>query len=160
MHRVRFVILVLASGFLSSCAGVPSITAFKEGESSRTIAQRQLLVGSWQGRAPTKDGGSRTWIVQRNGDGTYRIDFVFREPSGVISKQSEAGIWGTSAGFYFTATRSFAGSDGFKAADTTDPALYDLYKIISLTRDTFEYQNLSTGNRFIVKRIHGTTSTH
>ena len=155
MIRTRFLTLVLMCIAVASCTGVSSVTRFKESESAQTVAQREMLIGSWKGDVPIKNGGNRTWIIQRNNDGAYKVDFIFIDKSGAVSKHSEVGIWGTSAGFYFTATRGFVESGGFIGADTTDATLYDIYKITSLTQDTFEYQNLSTGNSFIVKRIHG-----
>ena len=158
MVRVAHFTMIFSCLVLASCASVSPVTHSKESETVQTVAQRQVLIGAWRGEAPVKGGGSRSWIVQRNPDGTYQVDFTLTTPAGAKSSHSEVGVWGTSAGIYFTATRGYVEASGIDPADTTDPTLYDAYKIIDLTQNTFEYQNLSTGNRFVVKRIDGAAS--
>ena len=158
MIRIAHITMLSSCLVLVSCASVSPVTHSKENETAQTIAQRQALVGTWRGEAPVKSGGSRSWVVQRYVDGTYQVDFTLIDAAGTKSSHSEFGVWGTSAGIYFTATRGYVESSGIVPADTTDPTLYDAYKIIDLTQDAFEYQNLSTGNRFIVKRTHGAVS--
>lgn len=153
MIRVAHIPLILSCLVVASCASTSPVTHSKEGETVQTITQREMLIGIWRGEAPVKSGGSRFWVVQRHPDGTYQIDFTLINASGAKSSHSEIGIWGTSAGIYFTATRGYVEGSGIDPADTTDPTLYDAYRIIDLTYDKFEYQNLSTGNRFVVKRV-------
>lgn len=152
MFRMSLIALFCSALWLTSCASIRPVTAVKKAETKNTIAQRQLLIGTWRGEAPIVDGGTRTWAIQRNRDGTYRIDFKNSGVSGMPTTQSEIGIWGVAGGIYFTATRGFVDSDGITEAETEDPSLYDTYKIIELNENMFEYQNLSTGNRFIVRR--------
>lgn len=153
MKRTHILLLTFVSVALVSCTGVRPVKHFKDGESSQTVAQRQLLIGSWRGEAPVKTGGKRTWIIERKSDGTFQVDFTHTDQKGMVFKQSEAGIWGTSAGYYFTATRAYVDSRGATKVDTTDPTFYDVYKITKLSSDEFEYRNLSTGNQFVTKRV-------
>lgn len=99
-------------------------------------------------------------MVQRNADGTYRIDFTSTDARGVVSTHAEVGRWGSSAGYYFTATRGFSSPRGMQSADTTRPDLYDLYRIIALSEDSFEYQHLPDGNRYLVTRVAAPTGEH
>ena len=156
----RFVLIALiAVASLASCASAPQITKVKYEESRETAAWRQLLIGTWKGEAPVAEGGTRTWVVMRNPDGTYKIDFTHNGVSGVSDTQSEVGIWGVSGGIYFTATRGFVNPDGTAWADTNDPTLYDTYRIISLNNNLFEYESLSTGNRFSVRKVHASSGS-
>lgn len=128
------------------------VSGIKTSEVVQSRMQRDLLIGTWEGEASVKGGGSRSWTIRRSADGTFRVDFTMIDAAGRSTTQSEVGIWGTSAGIYFTATRGFMEDGKFEQADTTDPALYDVYKIVELTSDRFEYENPSTGNRFVVRR--------
>jgi uncharacterized protein YceK len=139
--------------FMSGCDSVPSVTATKSSETSQTMAQRAILIGTWKGGATSRSGGSRSWTTVHFPDGTVRIDFQETSSSGVRETHSETGIWGTSAGVYFTATRGFIHDSKIVNADTTNPSLYDVYRINKLTNNLFEYQNLSTGNLFTIERV-------
>ena len=145
--------------FFSGCDSVPAVAPTKFSETPETVAQRTMLVGTWKGEAPIKTGGSRSWTITRLVDGTVRTDFQETYPSGLSKTHSETGIWGTSAGIYFTATTGFIHDSKISPADTTDPSLYDVYRINRLTGSIFEYQNLSTGNSFTVKRIVDSPTT-
>ena len=158
MIRSQFLFIVLFLLGATSHAGEKPVTSIKEHETAKTVAQRDLLIGTWHGEAPTKEGGKRLWDVIRYEDGTYQVNFTITEKDGSTSSQSEIGIWGTSAEIYFTAARGFVEAGAIEPADTTDPALYDVYKILDLTGEIFEYENLSTGNRFLVKRIKASPS--
>ena len=153
MKRMLLVGLVSLGIALPAIAGERAVTHVKEKETGKTEAQRELLIGNWKGEAPVKGGGRRSWVTQRLADGTFRADFTMVDVFGTTTTQSEAGIWGTSAGIYFTATRAFIDGNNVEAADTSDPALYDVYKIVRLDGEIFEYENPSTGNRFVMKRL-------
>jgi hypothetical protein len=153
MNRISFLVLLCSVLGLASCATTPPVTGIKYAESQNTVTQRQLLIGTWQGEAAVHGGGTRTWIVQRNADGTYKVDFTHTGVRDAPSAQSEMGIWGVSGGIYFTATRVIGDLRDLAGVDTDDPSLYDTYKIIRVNNETFEYQSLSTGDRYLVKRV-------
>ena len=153
MARSLVLLLALLTVSGASCSSVSPVTYTKDSESDPTVAQRDLLVGTWRGDAPVKGGGNVTWEMIRHADGTYRVNFMRTDVQGLVTAQSEVGIWGVSGGVYFSATRGFAEANGIEAAYTTDPALYDTYRIDLLTADMFEYESLSTGNRYIVRRV-------
>ena len=150
---MRYMILAALSVFAAACSSNPAVEPVKVRETEETVAQRGFLIGRFLGEAPTTDGSYRYWIVDRKADGTFRIDFRNILASGVPQMHSEVGIWGNSGGIYFTATRGFAEGTQVYPADTTDPSLYDTYRIVGVTADGFEYENLSTGNVFKVRRI-------
>ena len=88
--RFSFLPAMLACLVLVSCStGIPPVAHTKLSESKSTVAQRRLLVGVWSGEAPVRGGGSRSWVVNRHVDGTYRIDFTLTEASGAVRRQSE-----------------------------------------------------------------------
>jgi len=149
MLRATFAICIFSAAFgLASCSTSHLVTAVKLSESQQTVNQRELLIGNWVGEAPLRGGGSNAWITHLLADGTYKIDFKSIDASGDSSAHSETGIWGVSGGIYFTAVRGFIVDGAAEPADTSDPALYDTYKIISLSHDSFEYKSISTGDHF------------
>lgn len=154
MPRITIAACILAAAVgLSSCSTSGLVTPVKLSESQQSVRQRELLIGRWMGEAPLRGGGTNTWVMQRFEDGTFKIDFKSVDPSGVSSAHTETGIWGVSGGIYFTATRGFIDDGTPEQADTSDPALYDTYKIKSLSRDSFEYKSISTGDHFWTHRV-------
>lgn len=152
MVRIAAMAFVTLTGLIS-CAITSDVERIKISETDETVAQRQLLIGTWGGEASVSGGGIRHWVITRNPDGTYKTDFTHKGVAAVPEMQSEAGIWGVSGGIYFTATRGFVHQGVVKWADTNDPSLYDTYRIVSLDDTVFEYESLSTGNRFLVRKI-------
>ncbi|MCR8921648.1 hypothetical protein NO559_02620 [Dasania sp. GY-MA-18] len=115
--------------------------------------QWQLMAGKWYGEQPTKDGGTRKWIVERFIDGAYRVDFLNVKNDGVIEKLSEVGQWGVSGPVYFSSFRGWLKDETIKFSDPSNPYNYDAYRIIQLNDKIFEYEHYSSGNRFTVKRV-------
>lgn len=130
-----------------------SITQTKP-ELTRTEAETWILmVGRWYGDQPTKAGGRRQWLVERNKDGTYKINFRFTEQDGTIRNSAEVGEWAISGPVYFSSFRGWVRGNTIELADRSDPYNYDAYRIIQLSNELFEYEHLSTGNRFTIKRV-------
>ena len=112
-----------------------------------------MMVGKWYGNQPTKDGGLRQQLIQRAPDGTYGITFRVTNQDGEIIEQTEVGQWGVSGPVYFSIFRGWLDGDEFIPADSADPYNYDAYRILTLTSDFFEYEHVTTGNRFTLERV-------
>lgn len=114
---------------------------------------RDRLVGRWQGEAPGDDGTTVRWITQRNADGTYRTDFVRTKGEDSRESQVEVGVWGLAGGIYFTAVRAYLQGDKLAQANTTDPDLYDAYKVEQIGADLFEYTDLRSKRKIRVAKM-------
>ncbi len=51
------------------------------------------LIGVWKGEYTEKSGTIKSWIQTRNADGTYTIEFSFKEPDDTIKSFTESGRW-------------------------------------------------------------------
>lgn len=51
------------------------------------------LIGVWTGEYLEQGGTLKTWVQTRNADGTYSIDFSFKESDGTIRSFTESGQW-------------------------------------------------------------------
>lgn len=51
------------------------------------------LIGVWTGEYLEEGGALKSWVQTRNADGTYSIDFSFKEPDGTIRSFTESGRW-------------------------------------------------------------------
>lgn len=138
---------------LAACA--PAINTYKP-EDAASAAQRQMLIGHWYGEAPLEGGGIRQWIVERRADGFFKVQFHLINADGTVTNQTEVGIWGASAGIYFTKTTGWLDGDRFSRADPTDASYDDAYAIESVTADTFRMRSLAFGDTFTVKRVSET----
>ncbi len=109
----------------------------------------QGVEGYWYGEAFQPSLGARVqWLVRRNGDGTYEIEFRRYEGCKMLSRHKEAGTWKLDDGVYSTETRTIngkriAGGRRFK----------DEYAVEKLTQDEFQYRHLGTDEAFSVKRV-------
>lgn len=112
--------------------------------------ERDRLVGRWRGEAPGADGTSITWFTQRNADGSYRTDFVRTMGEDARESQVEVGVWGLAGGIYFTAVRAYLQGGQLVQADTTDPDLYDAYRVERIADEVFEYEDLRTKRKIRV----------
>jgi hypothetical protein len=128
-------------------------TAFKPVAPHGAEAKRDQLAGRWYGNMRTKDGKTRRWLTDRKLDGTYRIEFVVIERDGALLRQTEFGDWGVSGNYFVTVTRGVQDKDGSIAPDTQSSYFWDVYKIVRLGSKEFVYQNVSSGNKFIVRRV-------
>ena len=114
---------------------------------------RDQFAGAWYGDMPTDDGARSRWLTRRKLDGTYTIEFVVAAHDGSVSRQTEFGDWGVSGNYLVTVTRGIRDRQGPFAADKRDSYLWDVYKIIRFDSVRFEYENVSSGNRFSVRRV-------
>jgi hypothetical protein len=158
MAFVRLGLVVLLVAF--SIAAFPGCASnrvdnFKPDSPVGTVLERKGIAGRWYGESATKEGGSLRWLRDAQEDGTFSIKFKATSADGKVEDRIEAGIWGYSAGIYFTATREIWDGTAFRPVR---PGAYfdDAYRIESFTADSMTYTSLETGNRFKVKRVPST----
>lgn len=150
---IRFFVLFFALA-VASCASQNEIAPLPEFGQDKEITEnfRSQMLGDWCGEMTLEDGSVQKWTVLRLENGSYRIDFDKTDLAGTTESWTEYGLWGVRAPIYFTATRGFIDEDETKPADTSDPAYYDAYKILSLNEHEFSYQSYTSGRVFSISR--------
>jgi hypothetical protein len=152
----RLAHLSLAAFALIACSSVsrqPPIPAAKIDTPPVEYQRRSLMVGTWLGRAPLKEGGQRSWLMQRHNDGTFVVTFKFQQADGDVERSQEYGIWGLTSPIYFTVTQGWIVNGRRRPADPTSPYFYDAYRTIRIDDKQHVYRSYSTGSRFTVKRV-------
>ena len=157
MH-VRSAFFVLLLICFTGCASTHIVeTAPVELTKARVPAdavRRAQVIGTWYGEAPTTEGGVIEWISTRDADSSFEIRFRIKKPDGTIERSTEVGFWGVAERIYFTMTRGWMTDRGsFLPADPEDETLYDAYEIQSVSEQSFEYRNFSTGNQYKTRRV-------
>ena len=155
--RIKFALLL--SIFLVACTSTKNtntsnveVKSSKEFVSSSQEVSWKLLTGKWYGSQPTKDGGIKQEVVERKSNGTYRISFKVKSKSGAITQSEEYGEWGTSGSIYFSIFKGFIEA-GKESSVNVEPYNFDAYRIITLNPEVFEYEHVTTGNKYTVKRV-------
>lgn len=121
--------------------------------------RRSEFLGYWIGEMATPDGKFMRWLVERRVDGAFTLTHVMKDSSQDPRKfdpekaKFELGTWGVSGDVYFTATRQYFENKKISNFDTTDPGLYDAYKIVSFDGKTFTYRSIESGEEFTVKKV-------
>jgi len=157
--RILNITSLIVMFILPGCATTNTSTvAITDEKPTLTLSQENawnLMIGKWYGSQPTKDGGLRKEIVERSAQGTYKITFRVYDKEGKFKEQSEAGHWGVSGPVYFTIFRGWIKDNKLSPSNPSDPYNYDAYKIIKLNSEVFEYENYSTGNKYVIKKVAG-----
>ncbi len=107
------------------------------------------LVGRWYDSQPTKEGG----MMERSANGTYKIIFKITSKDGKVEQSAEVGLWGACGNVYFSIFKGYLVGEKFEQVDPTNPYSYDAYNIIKLSEERFEYKHVTSGNKYIVKRV-------
>lgn len=157
---MKAMLLLAAAVVLSACAWndaprTVDVQLAKPGTPEQTALRREQLSGCWVGAAQIAGGGQRVWLVQRNGDGSFRIDFRTAVENAEAEVTTEVGMWGVSGDIYFTITRGWLTPDGPQPADLGDPYFYDAYLIEALDEQQFVYRHAETGYAYRVTRPVG-----
>lgn len=150
---ISILIMLAMMGCATTHTSTEEITSVKPSLPSSQEEAWNLLIGKWYGSQPTKDGGEKKEIVERSPQGTYQITFRIYGKDGQYKEQTEAGQWGVSGPVYFTIFRGWVKGNRFSPSNPADPYNYDAYRIIKLNNEEFGYENYSSGNRYIVKRV-------
>ena len=58
------------------------------------------LIGVWEGEYIERNGTIRKWMQVRKADGTYKIDFSFKDVDGTVNQFSESGKWWVQDGLF------------------------------------------------------------
>lgn len=150
MNKYFFVLI-----FLISCSTPKNKTELGDNYQPR----RSEFLGYWIGEMPTKDGKFLRWLIERRVDGAFTLTHVIKDSPQDPRKfdpekaKFELGTWGISGDVYFTATRQYYEGKKISNFDTSDPGLYDAYKIVSFDGKNFVYRSLETGEEFMVKKV-------
>lgn len=157
---IRVSALALLIGMLPACAWndsgrAPDLRLVKPGTPEVTAQRREQLLGCWVGAAQIAGGGQRVWLVQRDRDGSFRIDFRTEVDNAEAEVTTEVGHWGVSGEVYFTMTRGWLTPAGPEPADMSDPYYYDAYLIEALDDSQFVYRHAETGYAYRVTRPVG-----
>ena len=150
MSKFFFVLI-----FLASCSSLQ-----KKSETGPDYRPRRAeFLGYWIGEMPTKDGKFLRWLVERRVDGAFTLTHIIKDSPTDSRKldpekaKFELGTWGVSGDIYFTATRQYYEGKKISNFDTSDPGLYDAYRIVSFDGSTFTYRSVETGEEFTVKKV-------
>jgi hypothetical protein len=146
---LTFIFFLAFNSFASNeiSAVKPNLTQDKE-------AQRSAFIGKWESSQPTKEGGVRKTIMDRQSDSRYVVEFtVFNSKSEVSFKQKEFGFWGVSGGIYFTMFRGSIENDEFYPVDPNNAYNYDTYQITDINDNKLVYKSLSSENIFTYTRV-------
>jgi len=144
-----FSIAVLASG----CASTRGIRKTKDWETRGAESDRRLLIGKWFGESPVQEGGRKTWLMDRSGDGTFVVRFKNLTPSGKIEDESEYGDWGVSGDIYFTITRGWIRGGQKEPVHVRRSYFDDAYVVQKLTAEEFVYKSAADGDVYTVKKV-------
>ena len=155
--RIPSIVVVLVGLIVTGCATTEtSKVAVTSEKPSLTLSQEEtwnLMIGKWFGSQPTKDGGKKQEIMERSPQGTYQITFRVYDKNGKMKEQSESGYWGVSGPVYFTIFRGWVEGNQLFPSNPADPYNYDAYRIIKLNNETFEYENYSSGDKYVIRRV-------
>ncbi len=156
MHKIRIAIVsifFLLSGCSSIYTSSEKITDNKPYLSKSQKETWGLMVGKWYGSQPTTSGGRKNEIMERHLDGTYRIKFRVVSKDHIVKESVEVGHWGVSGPIYFSIFRGWLKGEKLTSSRGSDPYNYDAYRIINLTNESFEYEHISTGTKFVVSKV-------
>lgn len=151
------IIFVIAITFCLSCTSqFTSATNIENSKPRLKYTQKEkwnLMVGKWFGFQPTKDGGQRKWLAERNPNGTYVITFRSYEKDGSYRESVEVGEWGISGSIYFTIFKARVIGAELYPVDPTDPYNRDAYNIVSLNKKRFEYISSDNGQHYVTEKV-------
>ena len=157
MTRLILLVTAFTTIFLSGCASqfttAPFISLAKPDTAANIEKQHSLLIGTWFGEAPIKEGGYRQWITYLYADGTEKTIFRTYDKDGDYDEQIEVGEWGISGNIHFTIMKGWIIANKLEPVDSTDPYYYDAYTITNLTQTTFEYEAVEYKEKFIAKKV-------
>jgi hypothetical protein len=151
---INKVSLILTLAFAFNAFASDEIFAAKPRLTQDKKAQRTAFIGKWESSQPTKEGGARKTIMDRQSDSRYVVEFtVFNEKSEVSHKQKEFGFWGVSGGIYFTMYRGSIENDEFSPVDPNNAYNYDAYLITDISDNKLVFKSLSSENIFTYTRV-------
>lgn len=147
------VVAALAAACASGRTSPAPIVPDKPAMTTDQKAAWSRMVGRWYGSQPTEKGGHMDWLVERAPEGVYQITFRVHDRDGTVTDRVEVGEWGVSGPIYFSIYRAYVTDGRLIPSNPADPYNYDAYQIIRLTDDTFEYQSVTSGAHYTIRRV-------
>ena len=115
---------------------------------------REQLVGRWFRQEHEPNGDQFVEYASFYANGSFEFCFITQNIKGELIEQVvELGDWGLVGDVHFTFTKNELIDEKMYAADLEHPDNYHAYKVISLTREYFEYQHIISNESFILKRV-------
>ncbi|HVN96169.1 MAG TPA: hypothetical protein VMT62_07055 [Syntrophorhabdaceae bacterium] len=93
------------------------------------------------------------WIAEKRPDGSYKVRFRNIPPSDKREDKVEVGEWGVSGDILFEIYKADLIDNRTIPADATDPINRDAYRILKLTDNEFEYEDLDSWQRYSAKKV-------
>ncbi|MDP5138462.1 lipocalin family protein [Rheinheimera baltica] len=136
MHKSIYFII----GFLFTINGCSTFQLNDKGLKER-------VVGCWYGESfqPVFENVS-AWLIRRDTNGNFSIEFRSVDSSGEVGIQSESGTWEIKSGIYSTVTTGVAGQK-------VSPPYIDVYTIQSLSAKKLTLIHDETKLKFESKRV-------
>lgn len=156
VNKRIFLICIVATGLCGCATTNTSMIAITAEKPSLTLSQKEawsMVVGKWYGSQPTKNGGKKEEIHENLPDGTYKVTFRVIDPEKVAKESVEVGQWGVCGPIYFSIFRGWVRGDRFSPSNPSDPYNYDAYRIIKLGNEVFEYEHVTTGNHYVIRKV-------
>lgn len=100
MNKLLIIVVICLS--LSGCTITNKLPQFYPDLSKKDYTNWYRMTGKWYGNMESEDKGKNEWLVERNLDGTYIIQFKNTDKMGNVEKSTEIGEWGISGNIYFT----------------------------------------------------------
>ena len=155
--RMKLLLLVTCSVMLNAC--VPTNTsdlAIIDVKPMLTESQEErwaLMVGKWYSRQSIKAGGVKEEILEFFPDGKSLITFKISDLNKNTQISRELGLWGVSGDIYFSIFIGHIKNSNLQKSNLGDPYNYDAYRILQLNESVFEYEHVTTGNRYTSKKV-------
>lgn len=150
MRTPLFLILIMVC--LAGCASSSGIHLSKSWD-QRGEQQRASMVGKWLGESPVREGGSKSWLIDRSADGTYVVTFRNVAIDGTVDVDQEYGDWGISGDIYFTMTRGWLRNGQKQPVLQRESYFDDAYVVKRLTPSEFVYASVASGDVYTARKV-------
>lgn len=147
MKIKNYLFVLIAALSLISCSS--QLTTLSSGQK---IDKR--LVGTWEGAEKDQqiEGLSKSWVMQRNADGTFELDFKFTQ-DGHTQNNIETGNWWIQDGLFHEKHNESGNTDVYSYTVLNQDQIKFVSKSISMDMNTDAYE-------FIDRRVKTSTSSN
>lgn len=159
MKQIALLVSAVYVALLSGCYTTNDTTSkspvvgYASRESALEESKWDLMVGTWYGKQPKKEGGIHEWLMTRKMDGSYHIQFRTTSAFGGVKYSEEVGTWGVSAEIYFTTFDGWIIEGVFVKTDLEGQFTRDAYRIEKLNQEEMIYTSLETESTYRVVRV-------
>ena len=109
------------------------------------------MLGLWYGEVTFDTGMSQRWITDRKRDGSFKTEYRFYKNKELSFTAVVLGKWGANNKYYNVSSLE-AFENGVAVPIRKEMELMK-YSIIKLSDEEFQYEEESSGNEFIVRKI-------